>query len=100
MTDKEQIAKMAKEVCKYVQSRKIEKAYILEKPKDEMFQYSHNYGLAEALYNAGYRKAKETAKEIFNTLIKIAVNEFGGTLPLGVLKAWAIEYGVEVENDD
>ena len=40
---------------------------------------------------------KETAKEIFNKLIKITEDEFKGSLPFGVLKAWALEYGLEVE---
>lgn len=71
--------------------------------------------VAEELYTIGYRQltdyaikvlrqarelkyeaCKETAKEIFKKLIKTAEN-FDGYLPLGVLKAWAIEYEVEVE---
>ena len=38
---------------------------------------------------------KEMAKEIFSKLIEVA-GRFDGKLPIGVLKAWAIEYGVEV----
>lgn len=39
---------------------------------------------------------QETAKEIFNKLIKTA-EEFNGLLPFWALKAWALEYGVEIE---
>ena len=35
-------------------------------------------------------------KEIFTKLIEVA-GRFDGKLPIGVLKAWAIEYDVEVE---
>ena len=39
---------------------------------------------------------KETAKEIFTKLIEVAKNN-DNKLSIGLLKAWAIEYGVEVE---
>lgn len=62
-----------------------------------------------ALYNAGYRKAdevkKETAKKIFEQLLKIGNADYLCGLPnpnkgfvsVGILKAWAIEYDLEVE---
>ena len=57
--------------------------------------------IGKFLYQKGYRKAnevrKETTKEIFGKLIKITKENFDGYLPLGVLKAWAIEYEVETE---
>lgn len=41
---------------------------------------------------------KETAKEIFTKLIEVANNQHDkGKLSVGLLKAWAIEYGVEVD---
>ena len=48
------------------------------------------------LYDAGYRKADEVRKEIFDKLIEVSKN-FDGNLPLWALKAWAIEFGVEVD---
>lgn len=66
-------------------------------PKGQHLYGEQRKQIAEALYNAGYRKESETAKEIFNKLIKIAEDEFKGSLPFGVLKAWALEYGVEIE---
>lgn len=39
---------------------------------------------------------KEMAKEIFAKLIEVA-GRFDGKLPIGVLKAWAMEYDVEVD---
>ena len=39
---------------------------------------------------------KETAKEIFTKLIEVAKNN-DNKISIGLLKAWAIEYGVEVE---
>jgi len=56
----------------------------------------HEVVAIQRLVNAGYRKADEVRKEIFSKLIEVSKN-FDGNLPLGVLKAWAIEYGVEVE---
>ena len=50
----------------------------------------------ENLYYYILRKEKEVRKEVFNKLIEVSKN-FDGNLPLGVLKAWAIEFGVEVE---
>ena len=59
--------------------------------------------------NAGYRKADlvqyETAKDIFDKLIKVASAENIGGLPnpnkgyvsIGTLKAWAIEYVLELD---
>ena len=41
---------------------------------------------------------KETAKEIFIKLIEVAKNN-DNKLSIGLLKAWAIEYDVEVKND-
>lgn len=81
--------------------------------------------VAEEIYSAGYRKTfisdlasdtqkafkegyirgnidgmslarKETAKEIFTKLIEVAKNN-DNKLSIGLLKAWAIEYGVDVE---
>ena len=37
---------------------------------------------------------RETAKEIFTKLIEVAKNN-DNKLSIGLLKAWAIEYGVE-----
>ena len=39
---------------------------------------------------------KETAKEIFTKLIEVAKNN-DNKLPIGLLKAWAIEFDVEVK---
>ena len=52
--------------------------------------------IAARLIGKGYRKAEEVRKEIFSKLIEVSKN-FEGVLPVGVLKAWAIEFGVEVE---
>lgn len=37
------------------------------------------------------------AKRIFVKLIEVSKN-FNGSVPLGVLKAWAIEYGVDIND--
>lgn len=41
---------------------------------------------------------KQTAKAIFTKLIEVAKNN-DNKLSIGLLKAWAIEYGVEVNNE-
>ena len=54
------------------------------------------YRRAKIYYEEGYRKTGEVRKEVFDKLIEVSKN-FEGVLPIGVLKAWAIEFGVEVE---
>lgn len=39
---------------------------------------------------------KEVREEVFDKLIKVSGN-FNESLPVGVLKAWAIEFGVEIK---
>ena len=51
---------------------------------------------AERLADYILRKKEEVRKEVFDKLIEVSKN-FEGVLPIGVLKAWAIEFGVEVE---
>ena len=43
-----------------------------------------------------YKEIKDAAKEIFLKLIEVSEN-FNGAVPIGVLKVWAIEYGIEVK---
>lgn len=79
--------------------------------------------IATALYNKNYRRVaddeivvkkrdrvnvfaeefeelirKDTANEIFTKLIEVAKNN-DNKISIGLLKAWAIEYDVEVNND-
>lgn len=56
--DKEnQINEIAKVIFEYVDSKDRKNVYIVHSGiAEDMKTYSHNYGVAEALYNAGYRK--------------------------------------------
>lgn len=68
-----EIEEMAKSLFDYVDDKKQKKVYILGNgTAKEMREYSHNQGIAEALYNAGYRKEK-TCK---NTTKNHPVDEF------------------------
>lgn len=61
---KNEIEKIAKVIFDYVDSKGQKRVYILGNcTAKEMREYSHNQGIAEALYDAGYRKEK-TCKNI------------------------------------
>lgn len=51
-----EIEEMANLVCDYVKSRELDKVYILQNVEPDLLFTTHNGGVAEALYNAGYRK--------------------------------------------
>lgn len=53
----QQIEEMAKTIFLYVDSKGKKNVYIVGSEfADDLKTYSHNYGVAETLYNAGYRK--------------------------------------------
>lgn len=59
-----EIEEMGKNIFDYVDSKEQKKVYVLGNgTAKEMREYSHNQGIAEALYDAGYRKEK-TCKNI------------------------------------
>lgn len=61
---KNEIEKIAKVIFDYVGSKGQKKVYVLGNgTAKEMRDYTHNQGIAETLYNAGYRKEK-TCKNI------------------------------------
>ena len=92
MTEREKrIAEMAKACCEDFNSR-----VCIQGTCGRIAICPLSTTACQRLYDAGYRKADEVRKEIFSKLIEVSKN-FDGNLPLGVLKAWAIEYGVEVE---
>lgn len=64
MKEKEQqIEEMAKEIFSYVDSKDRKNVYIVHSGfAEDMKTYSHNYGVAERLYNAGYRKIPQNAR--------------------------------------
>jgi hypothetical protein len=55
-----QIEEMAKVIAKYISSRDFEVKFITN-PDSKAFPFSHTAGVAEDLYNAGYRKIPEGA---------------------------------------
>ena len=66
----------------------------MEKDLDDICEDIYNEVFVPLLKRAG----KQTAKEIFTKLIEVANNQYDkGKISIGLLKAWAIEYGVEVE---
>lgn len=83
MTDKEQIEEMTKILSAY-----------------EINELTAEKDLAEFLYNAGYRKEKEVAKEIFQELYDEADGMNNKTVELSayyIKNTLAKEYGIELE---
>lgn len=60
MDKQKQILEMAKVIAKYISSRDFEVKFITN-PDSKAFPFSHTAGVAEDLYNAGYRKIPEGA---------------------------------------
>ena len=58
MDKQKQIEDMAVVIAKYISSRDFEVKFITD-PKSKAFPFSHTAGVAEDLYNAGYRKILE-----------------------------------------
>lgn len=62
MNKEQQIAEMAKIIFDYVDNLKQKHVYVLgNDTAKEMREYSHNQGIAEALYIAGYRKVSTSS---------------------------------------
>lgn len=69
MTKNEQIEEIEQFIYDYVDSKQTERVYLLGSRVDELAKpFVHNKGIAEALYNAGYRKVGSDAK---GNLLKI-----------------------------
>ena len=63
MTKNEQIEEIEQFIYDYVDSKQTERVYLFGSCVDELAKpFVHNKGIAEALYNAGYRKIDEFAK--------------------------------------
>ena len=60
MDKQKKIIEMAEVIAKYISSRDFEVKFITN-PKSKAFPFSHTVGVAEDLYNAGYRKIPENA---------------------------------------
>ena len=57
MTKNEQIEEIEQFIYDYVDSKQTERVYLFGSRVDELAKpFVHNKGIAEALYNAGYRK--------------------------------------------
>lgn len=122
MTDKQQIEKFATDLCKACSLKNCKSEYPpcvkaewvsealynagYRKVKDyeltvslnildEEWEKIKNECLERVEYNITEIQ-KQTAKAIFTKLIEVAKNN-DNKLSIGLLKAWAIEYGVEVE---
>ena len=60
-----QIEKIEQVIYEYADSKQTEKVYLCSSHVNELAKpFVHNAGLAEALYNAGYRKDEEYRNEI------------------------------------
>lgn len=60
MTKQEQIEEMMQVIFDYVNSKGMKNVYIVGNEfASDMKSYFHNFGVAEALYNAGYRKTPD-----------------------------------------
>lgn len=51
------------------------------------------YATAEAMYNAGYRKAYEVAREIFAEIERLLDNHHSACLPVGAIEAYTYYEG-------
>lgn len=93
MTDKEkQIEEMAQAIFDYVDTKNMHSVYICgNKTIDEAKPFLHNTGVAKFMYEKGYRKQSDTAKEI----IKI-VDSYLGTDP--ICRKIAEKYGINEED--
>lgn len=68
MSNKEkQIEEMAKLISQYVID-KGRKVSLVGTMNEELLEMTHNTGIAEAFYEAGYRKEQETVKEVFGEI--------------------------------
>lgn len=62
MNKEEQIKEIEQFIYDYVDSKQTEKVYLFSSRVDELAKpFVHNKGIAEALYNAGYRKVPDGA---------------------------------------
>ena len=69
-----EIEEMALIMCEYVKIQGMKKLYIMDCQNNKFLLISHNTGLAEALYNAGYRKTEvKTNGDFFRSI--------SGTIP-------------------
>ena len=82
MSDKEkQIEEIEQSIYDYVDSKQTERVYLCSSRVNELAKpFVHNKGIAEALYNAGYRKIDENCAVITKAELKEyqkqAVKEF------------------------
>lgn len=109
-----EIEEMAQVIFDYVDSKQMTKVYIVSNHANELAKpFLHNTGVAEALYNAGYRKTftsdlasdtqkayKDGYKKGFNSKLtsgfvrfaqKQAVKEFAERLKIKAIKLTTIE---------
>ena len=71
MDKEQQIEEMAKTIFLYVDSKGKKNVYIVGSEfADDLKTYSHNYGVAEAIYNAGYRQIDENCAVITKDELK------------------------------
>lgn len=107
-----EIEEIAKTIFDYVGSKGQKHVYVLgNDTAKEMREYSHNQGIAEVLYNAGYRKQSEVAKDILESIYLWLGEDFeekpdNGFIPIMKkdfvrdMKYFAKKYEVELEVEE
>lgn len=99
MNKEQQIEEIEQFIYDYVDSKQTEKVYLFSSRVIELVKlakpFTHNKGIAEALYNAGYRKIDENCAVITKAELKEyktqAVKEFAEKLKIKAIKLTAIE---------
>lgn len=71
MNKEQQIEEIEQFIYDYVDSKQTERVYLLSSRVNELAKpFVHNKGIAEALYNAGYRKIDENCAVITKVELK------------------------------
>ena len=96
MTEQQKRKKALEEMARYIGNCDYIKFRSCKNCEENCRKFCTQLHLEKQLYDAGYRKEEEVRREVFDKLIEVSKN-FEGVLPAGVLKALAIEFGVEVE---
>lgn len=101
MYNEQQQKEIEQFIYDYVDSKQTERVYLLSSRVNELAKpFVHNKGIAEALYNAGYRKLSEDSvvlsREEHEILVKTAQGKIGNMKATDLLKA-CISSGFMVE---
>lgn len=101
MNKEQQIEEIEQFIYDYIDSKQTERVYLLGSRVNKLAKpFVHNKGIAEALYNAGYRKLPEDSvvlsREEHEILVKTAQGKIGNMKATDFLKA-CISSGFMVE---